>query len=204
MCREADNPRLSNGLVNVGSPSYIPLRGLWTLIDLHITSRWGAFLPWDFTAKIPCDFFVQTDSKASWLKLRAVPNNSSDECTEASVRDVADAVLLRGQRGQRDEEAVEYIVSTDTLATVRSSTDYQYSLTPRKVMLKAKLTKSLLQDFTDRWRCVFLNSQLLLIILIIDSWNIYLFIYLFICGPFKQLVSNSKCTCRVYFMMISE
>jgi len=79
-----------------------------------------------------------------------VPNNSSDECTEASVRDVADAVLLRGQRGQRDEEAVEYIVSTDTLATVRSSTDYQYSLTPRKVMLKAKLTKSLLQDFTDR------------------------------------------------------
>jgi hypothetical protein len=43
-----------------------------------------------------------------------------------SVRDVADDVLVRGQRGQRDEEVVEYIVSTDTLANARSTADYQY------------------------------------------------------------------------------
>jgi len=43
-----------------------------------------------------------------------------------SVRDEADAVLVRGQRGQGDEEAVEYIASTDTLATARSTADYQY------------------------------------------------------------------------------
>jgi len=43
-----------------------------------------------------------------------------------SVRDETDAVLVRGQRGQGDEEAVEYIVSTDTLATARSTADYQY------------------------------------------------------------------------------
>jgi hypothetical protein len=43
-----------------------------------------------------------------------------------SVRDVSDAVLVRGQCGQRDEEAAEYIVSTDTLATARSTADYQY------------------------------------------------------------------------------
>jgi hypothetical protein len=67
-------------------------------------------------------------------------------------------------------------------------------------MLKAKLTTGLFQDFTDRLTLRFLNFQLLLFILIIDS----LIIYLFVCGPFKELISNSKCKYSVYFMVISE
>lgn len=43
-------------------------------------------------------------------------------------------------------------------------------------MLKTKLTTTLLKDCTDRLTLRFLNSQLLLIILIIDSWTIYLFV----------------------------
>jgi hypothetical protein len=45
-----------------------------------------------------------------------------------SVRDAADAVLVRVQRGQRDyeEKVVEYIVAIDTLATARSTAGHQY------------------------------------------------------------------------------
>jgi len=44
-------------------------------------------------------------------------------------------------------------------------------------MLKAKLATILLKACTDRLTLRFLNSRLLLIILIIDSWNIYLFVF---------------------------
>jgi len=64
-------------------------------------------------------------------------------------------------------------------------------------MLKAKLTTTLLKDCTDRLTLRFLNIQLLLVI---DSWTIYLFI----CGPFKQPVCSTKCKYIVYLMMISE
>jgi hypothetical protein len=63
-------------------------------------------------------------------------------------------------------------------------------------MLKAKLT-SLLQDFTDLLTLRFLNAQVLLIILMIDSWTIYLFVV-----HSNNLSVAQSVSTVVYFMVI--
>jgi len=64
-------------------------------------------------------------------------------------------------------------------------------------MLKAKLTTTLLKDCTDRLTLRFLNSQLLLIFPIIDSWTIYLFICLFVVHSNNLSVAQSVRTVSI-------